>query len=674
MKTTYKWLQELVPGLDESVALVCERYTMSGTELESVESLPGGDTMIELAVTSNRVDCLGAIGLAREIALATKRPFAVPPHGAKATGPDVRGDARVTVEDPALCPRYTALVVKGVRVGPSPAHVAARLEAIGLRPINNIVDATNLVLFERNQPIHAFDLAKVKGRHIIVRRARAGEKILALNGKEYALTPDMLAICDEAGPTAIAGVMGGAHSEIGPQTTDVLIETAAFDAASIRRTARALGLHSDASYRFERGLDPHGVPDAAYACARLIVELAGGSLSQGIIDVSAPLPPRRTVVFRPAAVERTAGFAVDAERAAAIFRALGCEVSAGEGGSLRVLVPTWRNDLEREIDLVEEVVRIEGLHNVPLGTAMGIVAVKEPKSETVRRRLMNRLIGAGFVETLTTSFVSESEARMTFFGTTEPIVIRNAMRSDENALRQSLLPSLLRVRKTNQDHGNASVRLAEATVIYLQESRGKIPEHRPIVGLLLDRAFRDARGVVETIAESLQIDGLSFEPLDALGAALLDVECGAAVRRNGQIVGYVGRPVAAIVAGYDLKARPIYAELKFDFLVETADLTRKFRAYSSMPAVERDLAVVIEKRVAWGALEAAIRGLGLADLESLVFFDEYKGKQVAEGKKSLAFRLTYRAADRTLTGEEVEVSQARVVRELAERFGADIRK
>lgn len=673
MKTTRSWLAELVPSCTLDASKIADLFTMSGTELETMEKV-GDDWMIDLAVTSNRVDCYGAFGLARELSVVTGCPVVRPEIERNGGGAPVEKSAKVTVDDQKGCPRYTALVVRGVKIGPSPEWLKTRLETIGLRSINNVVDATNWVLFEMNQPIHAFDLDRVAGGHIIVRRAKAGEKISALNGKEYELTPDMLAICDEKGPTAIAGVMGGAHSEISDKTTNVLIETAAFDMHTVRATSRKLGLTSDSSYRFERGLDPYGVAVAAQRCAHLVLKVAGGELASGMIDVCAPLAPRKMITFRYPQIQRITGVEIEWSRAKEILVALGFEVAGDPSSVISITVPTWRADVDREIDVIEELIRVEGLHFIPTTTEMKVFPVKEPKPEQIKDLLRRRFVGAGFVETLTTSFVSEKEAQSSLFAETEPIIVRNAMRSDENALRQSLLPSLLRARKTNQDHGNADVRLFEITVIYLQRDRRAIPEHLPIVGFLIDGGFRDGRGMIELLAQSLRIGALQFRPLSGLGHRLLEDSGGAEIYADADPIGWIGRPRAQVLAEYDLKSAPIYVELRLDRLIEKSTSDFKFVAFSRQPAAHRDLAIVIDEHASWGAIEATIRSLGIELLESLAFNEEYRGKQVPPGKKSLFFSLVYRAMDRTLTSEEVDAEQTKVIATLTAKLGAEVRK
>ncbi|MCA9321591.1 MAG: phenylalanine--tRNA ligase subunit beta, partial [Planctomycetes bacterium] len=411
---------------------------------------------------------------------------------------------------------------------------------------------------------------------------------------------------------------------------------------------------------------------ASRRCAALILEVAGGTLRRGVIDIAAPSPARAPIGFRHEQVSRITGIEISWERCAEIFRGLGFEVAGDPGSSITVLPPSWRVDLDREIDLIEEVIRVHGLHHIPVETDMRVALVTDRHPARVRTIVKDTLVACGFLETLTTSFLPEKAARISFFSETEPVTISNAMRKEEDALRQSLLPSLLAVRKTNQDRYNDDVRVAECTVVYLARPGLEIPEHLPIVGGLLDGDLREARGVVERLLNGLGIENPVFTALDDHAAAILDEGARVALS-DGTTLGYVGRPQAALCESNDLRVTPRYFELRLDVLGAHADLQPAFRPLSKFPPVKRDLAVVVDEGLSWGEIETLIRSLELPDLEELVVFDEYRGKQVGDGKKSLAFSLNYRSFERTLTGEEVDQAQARVISALSDRFQAVVR-
>lgn len=675
MKSTFNWIKSHVPDFEGSVEEMCDAFTMSGTEVEWFRPV-GDDFLIEFAVTSNRVDCLGMIGLARELAavkgLAVRSDDADVPKSSDAVE---SSGCSVAIADTNACPRYTAMIIEGVKVGPSPDWMVKRLEAIGLRSVNNIVDATNYVLFERNQPFHAFDLDRLEGGGINVRAGAKGESITAINEKVYELNDTMTVITSGNRPVAIAGVMGGADTEVSKSTTRVLLETAAFEPLAVRRTSKDLNLTSDSSFRFERGLDPVGVPAAAARCAALVAEVAGGAVVDGIIDAGQDLSPRDPISFRISEVKRICGIDVEANQIVEIFNALGFGVEEGEEGSLQVTPATWRNDLYREIDLVEEVIRIHGLHHIPVETEMRVMTPATNRSEVVGRTLKNRLVGLGYSETLTTSFVSNKDGGLSLFSTTEPVTVENAVRSNESVLRQSLIPSLLTAAKTNQDHGSASVNLMECTVLYFPVDGDAIPEHFGVVGLLTGGDYRFARGSIEEVFASLGIQsGVSFRSLGSgTCKGLLDADGGAEVLVGDEVVGYVGRPTTELTGRFDLNDRPYVAELRMDYLLEHANLVPQYTPLSRFPAVTRDLAVVCDEATSWGDLESCILGLDLPHLESLSFFDLYRGKQVEKGRKSLAFALSYRSSDRTLTGNEVDASQQTLIAQLESTFGATVR-
>ncbi len=674
MKATYNWIKEYVPNFDGDIREMCERFTMSGMEVEYFEPA-GDDFMIEYAVTSNRVDCLGILGLARDLAAACKLSLVKPQVEPAMNNSQASGVCGVEIQAKEECPRYTAMVIEGVKVGPSPAWMVEKLEAIGLRSVNNIVDATNYALFVTNQPFHAFDLDKVQDGKIIIRQAEAGETLLALNDKSYDLDPSMTVIADGKGPVAIAGVMGGGPTEVTETTTRVLLETAYFEPIRIRKTSKKLGLSSDSSFRFERGIDAEGTLVAAQYCAALIAECAGGTLCQGVVEENFVEPRSDKIAFRHEEVKRIVGIDVPWETCQDIFERLEFDVTGDPSTGVHVSVPRFRGDVTREVDLIEEVIRNHGLHMIPAGTNMSVMTVQESRDQNIRRLVRNGLVAAGYQETLTTSFCGEGEGAGCFFADTAPVTIANAMRKDENALRQSLMPSMLKVRKTNQNHGNNDVRLVECTVIYLAHDPKELPEHLPIVGMLSDGSFRGMRGDVERVCAAIGIRDLRFEPLTEKGARLLEADKSVSILDgDGVVLGFMGQPKASILKHHDLKHAPLYVELRLDLLTERANLEPKYEPLSRFPAVHRDLAVVVDQSTQWAEIVTVLNALQLPNLENLEFFDEYRGKQLDAGKKSLAFSLTYRSEDRTLTGEEVDASQACAMEALETKLGAQIRK
>jgi phenylalanyl-tRNA synthetase beta chain len=519
-----------------------------------------------------------------------------------------------------------------------------------VRPINNVVDVTNLVLFELNQPLHAFDLDRLRGPAIVVRRAEPGEKIVALNEREYALEPWMGVIADAQRPVAIAGVMGGLDTAVTASTRRIVIESAWFDPPSIRRTSRALGLFSDSSHRFERGIDAAGAHVAACRAARLLLEAAGGELRAEPIDLNVnaadPGPPR--IALRLRRVREVCGVSVPAKRASEILVSLGCEVVEAPESVLEVRPPTFRADLTREIDLVEEVIRVVGLDKVPDGTGLLVRPVaRDPKVRLVES-LRDRLAGIGFLECITPTFIAEGAPEaVAFLDDGSALRARNPVRAGEGVIRRSLLPSLLQVRQHNQDQGNDDLRLFEIAALAFDHD-ADLPKQIQAAGLLAG---------FELVPASFP----SFGPEQLL------VRCG------GRSAGAFGVVSQALVDLYRLKSPPSYCELDLEVLRAVWKPVKAFAGLPRFPAVRRDLAFVLDARRAYAELEAALRAAAPPELESVAFFDEYRGPQVGAGKKSVALSVAFRAPDRTLNSPEVDAFVERLVRSAAEQCGAALR-
>lgn len=676
MKLPLSRLKELVPGYDPKIDELRDVLTFSGTEVDAVEE-KDGDVVLDCAVTSNRVDCFGWIGLARDVAAATGRVLAPPPTDVATSAPATSARVRIDVEDPAFCPRYVGVVVEGVTVGPSPAWLKAALEAVGVRPVNNVVDVTNYVLFERNQPLHAFDLDRVRGGRIVVRRGRPGERLKAINGREYAVDATTGLICDGEGPVAIAGVMGGLDSEVGSGTKRVLIESACFDAPSVRRTARRLELRSDASHRFERGVDAHGALAAALRAARLIVDVAGGTVRAEPLDVRAALPTPAPIRLRAAQVARVAGVAVPAARSAEILRALGC-VATVAGDEIATTPPTWRRDLSREIDLVEEIVRIEGLHKIPMGAGLRVAAVRPHPGRRLADAVRDACVRLGHLECVTPTFVAEgAPAAVAFAAEGGGLVARRPIRAGEGAVRRSLLPSLLEVRARNQDQGLDRLRLFEVANAAF-DVPGAIPLQLPLLGALIDGVrgdktvegdVRDGRGFVEALGDLLGV-AFTFAPY---ASPHLASDRALAVLLDGKKVGVAGVVAPALVEREKLRAAPVYVELDLAPLASAWRPVKTFAGLPKFPAVTRDLAFVLDESRTYAELESALRAAAPRELESISFFDEFRGASLGPAKKSLALTLTFRSDEGTLEGSRVDGWIAAAVASAGSSLGASLR-
>ncbi len=610
MLVSWNWLKQYVP-LDMPPAELVERLMMAGLNHEGTQPFDD-DLVVELEVTSNRPDCLGHLGVAREVSVLWGVGLQIPAAEPRQGGVPLERLARVRIDCPDLCPRYTARVVRGVRVGPSPVWLAGRLEAVGITPVNNVVDVSNYVMMECGQPLHTFDYDKLWQSEIIVRRPLAGEALVAIDHKTYALDPEMCVIADGREAVAIGGVMGGAQTEVSAATTAVLVEAAEFDPVSIRTTARRLCLHSDSSFRFERRVDPEGIDWASRRCCQLILELGGGELAAGVLDVGRPPEPRRPIVLRLAELKRILGVEVPPPAVRRILLALGnVEVPKGTGpfssdenrdsppdenrASPRVpagatepagetmsfVPPSWRRDLAREIDLVEEVARIHGYDKIPEDASVPMVPSARRSADRVLEKVRQVLLAAGFDEAITLSAVDEPSARAVPVWTrAEPLRSPVPVTRGADRLRTSLVPSLLAARRTNEALANPEIELFEIAKIYLPAAG--LPEEWLMLGLTSGRDYACVKGVIETIVAALN-PALRLESDDA-GIDLLEASAGCRLMLEDEMLGYVGRLADAGLKRFDLRGSASVAEIRLGPLVESAALVPQFVPLPAYPA------------------------------------------------------------------------------------------
>ena len=675
MNISYKWLREYC-NVSLSVDQLAKLLPELGLQIEAVEP-KDGDTVFVLEITANRPDLLSVIGVAREVAAAANTPLKLPPVALKTAGGKVQDKTAVANDAPDLCLRYTARLVTGVRIGPSPAWLQQRLEAVGLRPVNNVVDITNFVLMECGQPLHAFDFDKLRGKRIVVRRAKPGEPITAIDGSVHKLTPEMLVIADAEVPTAVAGIMGGLDTEISDATKNVLVESAQFLPANIRRTSRALGLASDSSYRFERSVDPNGIDWASRRAAALIAEIAGGQILDGVIDVGQPVPAEKRIRFRSARARTALGVELSNERQRSLLEGLGCIVLSERSDELELSIPTFRPDLSREIDLIEEIARTHGYNNIPVETAMHVRAVPVQKADLVAAKVRDICVGLGCIEARTSSFIATDLARRFTHWAPDVNVIRNPVNREEPALRTSLIPQLLRVKKTNLNKGADEPLFFELSKIYGRN--GAQPIEKTCLTLLDDGGYASLRGTIDTLIEHLGIAGPAdyvdhADPNFASGRlAKLVLNISAAGKTSQRLLGFLGEISPALAALYDIKTAPAAAELDFDLLVELAALGRRFQPLPRFPSVKRDLCVVVDDPIQWAALRAVAANEAGALAETIAFQSEYRGEQVPAGKKAVAFSVVFRSPDRTLTGEEADAIMSRIAANMTKQFAATLR-
>lgn len=677
MIVSWNWLKEYVP-LKMSVDTLVDRVMMAGLNHESTEDVEG-DIAVDLEVTSNRPDCLGHLGIAREVAALFGESLKLPATTVTESNTPIESLTSITI-DPSgseWCPQYRARVIEGVKIGPSPDWMQRRLRSVGLTPINNVVDVTNYVLMECGQPLHAFDFDKLQGKRIIVRSAAKGEKFRAINNRDYALEANMGVIADEGRPVAVAGVMGGADTEVSDQTVNILLESAEFAPLSIRRTSRALDLMSDSSYRFERKIDPAGIIWACERAASLIQQIAGGKAAKGVIHVGKPSFVPAPVTMRWQRVERILGITVPREEIVRIFATLGLSIESQDESQVTVLPPSFRRDLSREIDLIEEVGRIYGYDQVSENEPIPMSVAPRTKRETVVSALRDHLVGAGYCETVTFTFCEEKTVhRVRPWTTAEPLVLTHTSRKQENRLRQSVIPSLLGVLRFNEARSNEDINLFEVAQVFLPEKGSDLPEEPPLVGMVTNNDIRVVRGHFESLLDRLRIP-YTFTPVEVPGLAKGKAGEYRVDSSNAPRLAIAGILDSAVQTDMDLRKEVTVCEFRLETLVEAATLVAKATPLADQPPVVRDLAILFDEKVKWAEIESSVRAACSetnAPLERVEFVDLYRGgKQVPSGKKSLAFRLTYRALDRTLTREEVDGYQQKIVDILSGKLGGELR-
>ena len=670
------------------------------------------DTVLDLEITPNRPDCLSVAGFAREVGAMYQRDWTNPlaemvaKLAPAADGAPVDEAVSVTIDDPTRCPRYTARVIRGCKVGPSPDWMVERLAAIGQRSINNIVDVTNYILFLFGQPLHAFDLDKLKNAdglaHIVVRAAAEGERLTTLDGEDRALTPDMTVISTpERGAVALAGVMGGLDTEVTDGTVDILLEAATFEPGRTSRTSRNLGLFSESSMRYERGVDDHGIEERSAAAAALMVEVAGGMVSAaarngaGIVDEWPAPSTAPDLRFRIPRFCAMMGADIPRADIEDILRRLGCAVAddaAGNADILAVTAPTFRPDLEREIDLYEEVLRLWGMDRIPatLPGGPGRVGTRS-QMEHVMDTVNAVMRASGLNETMTYSFAEPGDLerlRMSADGLGEPVELINPLNADQSVMRQSIIPGLLRSVAYNQSRGVKNVQLYETGVVfYAHEGKKQPKEKRKVAGVLAGAMrdagwndapaafdFFDAKGVVENLARELALPKLRFKALAADEAPHLQPGRAAAVLSGGTELGWVGELHPLAVDAFEADAPVVAFELDVDALVKASRPARDYVDVPTFPAVSMDVAFVVDEAVTCEKIMQCMTSAGGKLLEDARLFDVYRDEErVGAGKKSMAFALTYRAPDRTLTSEEVDKAHERLVKKVAGATGAEVR-
>ncbi len=673
MLVSWEWLSQYVQ-IDLGHEAMANRWAMTGLNHESTVDF-GGDPVIDLEVTSNRGDCLGHIGIAREASVLCAKPLTVPDPQPIPGAESIAGALSIANQFTEACPRYTGRVIRGVRIANSPAWLQRRLQAIGVRPINNIVDATNYVMFECGQPLHAFDFAKVRGGKIIVRRAYEKEAFMAIDHKSYILDSQMVVIADAERAVALGGVMGGLESEVGETTVDVLIESAEFSPMAVRRAARKLKLHSPSSYRYERRVDGAQLDWASRRCCELILQIAGGTLLTGSVEAGSAPAPRQAIRLRSDRISRVLGIDVPWARSLEILSHLGCHVvDTSQADQASILPPSFRADLSREIDLIEEVARIHGYDQIPEDAAVPLVSSAKRPKDMMMQTVRHVVCGAGFDETLTPSLIGKSPASDISPWTSLPAMSTMApLLEGASLLRRSLIPSLIAARLYNQSQSNRDVRLFETANIYLGQTDSKLPQEQHTLGLVADADIRIVSGVIEEIVhrtcgpEFLR-DRLRREPI---GWSFLAPGSGLAWKVGSDIVAWTGELHRSIGDSMKLDAKLAISELNLDRLQIDARLVPQLQPIVPFPTVERDLNLIVDEGLQWSQLASAVSQAAGPLCIEIIFREVYRDtKKDGAGKKRVLFGMLLRSPHETLRSEQADEIVERVLKACEHEFQA----
>ena len=667
--------KDMYPEAPEMGIYIFKDDVPVGTDAAAVLGLR--DTVFEYEVTSNRVDCYSVIGIAREAAATFRKPFILPEVTVKGNGEKVEDYISVEVLDQELCPRYCARVCKNIKIGPSPEWMQRRLAASGIRPINNLVDITNYVMEEYGQPMHAYDLDTIAGHKIIVRRAKDGDVFQTLDGQDRALDSEVLMICDAEKEVGIAGIMGGENSKIRDDVTTVLFEAATFNGANIRKSAKRVGLRTDASGKFEKGLDPHNAQDAINRACQLIEEFGCGEVVDGMVDVRGQMKEKVILPFEPDRYNKLLGTQVSKEEMLAIFQMI--EVEYDEGSN-SLKIPTFRQDILRQCDIAEEVARFYGYDKIPMTLPTGEATTgKLPFKLRIEQKARDIAEYCGFSQGMCYSFESPKVFDKLLLAADDParkaITIANPLGEDFSIMRTVSLHGMLTSLATNYNRRNKEVRLYELGNVYLPKALPltELPEERMqfTLGMYGDCDFFTMKGVLEEFFDCIGMrKKAAYDP--NAGRNYLHPGRQANIFYEGTLVGYLGEVHPEVCDNYDMKTRAYVAVLDMPAVLPYATFDRKYEGIAKYPAVLRDISMVVPKEIMAGQIEAIIAQRGGKILESYQLFDIYEGNQIKEGYKSLAYSITFRAKDRTLEEADVTAAMKKILNGL-EGMGIELR-
>lgn len=702
----FKIKKSKIRGVESQGMLCSEKELHLAEESAGIMILPVGltlgqpvfaalglkDVRLELGLTPNRADCLSVIGVAREVAAMVGKKVHLPSTPLVEQGRAIAGETSVTIEQPRMCPRYAARLIKGVKIGPSPEWLVRRLETVGMRSISNVVDVTNYVLLELGHPLHAFDFNLLRGRRIVVKEAQPGTSFTTLDSQVRLLQAGDLVICDAEGPVALAGIMGGENSEISPETVDILLESAYFDPMTIRRTSKRLGIHSESSHRFERGADIDMVPLALDRAAALILEVAGGTLAQGAIDNYPHKIPGRSFTITARRTGEILGVNLDALEIKQLLSGLGlkCQLEVDRSdGALTVEIPAYRHDLEREIDLIEEVARLNGYDKIPTTMPASRMLAQPTGRQEYIARLRNLMVAAGFAEAINYSFISPTAYNRIGLNDNDPrhtsVRIVNPLTEEQSVMRTTLVPSLLETLARNLSYRSRDLALFELRPVFLPKAGQELPEESlRITAVLCGRRspegwnqgadmvdFFDIKGVAETLCQSFHLKELIWD--NRVSEPFLHPGKSCTLRSGKHVLGTLGEVHPQVLEDYDIDLPVYLLDLSVPQLISVGTLHGGFKPLSRFPDVYRDSAFLLDETVTAQSVLDLVGTMKIKDLEDVVLFDLYRGRGIPEGKKSLGVRLRYRSMEKTLTDEEVTKAHGKVVQALITQLGAEIR-
>ncbi len=676
MKLSIQWLKDYI-DFDLSTEELAHRLTMAGLEVEKISSV-GNDIVFELEITPNRSDCLNIIGLAREVSAILEKDCHIPMIKELSVS---TGRCDIKIEDKAGCQRYIGTLIKGVNIASAPTYITDRLVSLGNRAINNVVDITNFVLFETGQPLHAFDYDKLIGGKIIVRRARKGEKIITLDGEERELDEDILVIADAERPVAIAGIMGGKDTEVGPDTQNILLESAYFDPILIRRTSRKLGLSTDSSYRFERGIDYFGVKQYTARAVTLILKHAGGRIIANTeISSSKRRYSGKKIKISNQIINDRLGVKITLPKIKKIFKRLGFFISEASSDAIYVIPPSFRSDIKETIDLVEEVARIIGYDNLPIDLPLikgeNIVGFK---ARIPREELKQSLFANGVSEVITYAMISNDQLKKSMIKVPRLVYIKNPLTTEHEIMRPSMLPSLLSITRLNINRGERNLRFFEIGKVYLPE--GEKETLSILISGLRSNDWRDSvkpeinfydlKGIIEAAVARLHIDTLEFKQADI---PCMEYGIAAEIFFSGKKIGYIGKLNRNVLENWSIRAKNIfYTEINIEALYQKWQPHRKFVPPITFPAIVRDISIAVKADVCFRDVKEIALSLAKGMLASVRFNEEYLGEKIPKGYRGISFSLIYQSPERTLTEEEVDVVNENIRKTLEKQLGAIIR-